>query len=79
MTTEPEMFLWPLPSCNTYFQTPQYYGGENLSLEWEGSVIILVLKRVSVLHHGVHQMMQYTDCTKAFFIFKMPYSFKVDI
>ena len=47
-----------------------------LQLE-RGGGIILVLKGVSAPHHGVHQMMQYTDCTKAFFTFKMSYSFTV--
>jgi hypothetical protein len=42
-----------------------------------GRGIILVLKRVPVPHHGVQQMMQYTEFTKAFFTFKMSYSFKV--
>jgi len=39
-----------------------------------GGGIILVVKRVLALHHGVHQMMQYRDFTRAFFTFKMSYN-----
>ena len=42
-----------------------------------GGGITLVVKRVSALHHGVNQMTQYTDFTKAAFAFKGLYSFKV--